>query len=889
MLELELKSVELELHCVTGEDCGDILPDYWNNPLRHTQKLIREEALQLRDLVSRRDALRLTINRLKRRLRVFRFKDVWTEGDPDIDQPTTVSVYENFEDNAGNGVDEKGEGSPDTLPTGQVNVLDMGNFLARPLRIAQAEIKVDDHLTLELDIWDEFTSHPAVRAKLRNYAYFSGDLHVRVTVSGTPWHFGKIQASYQPLAGYNDNLALVAAKLVGADRVAALTYLSQSRESTTIDVHDNKPLELTCPFISPQPMLRLFNKSPLILPAASSFENFVGFGKLYLNTISPLRAIGTTATSVGIQIYAWVTNLKLGMPTGTVIEIGTEGDPDERVAGPVEKISSNAAKVASAISQVPIIGPYADAAVRPLTALSSVASWFGFSYPTMITAPERVKNEPFQNSSNTIGHDTGQRLTLDPKQGLSVDPETTGTSVDEMAISHIVGVDSLLDVFDWKSSDGQMASSIWMCPVNPMASKRFLQTPGPPAVYDVAPTALAFAAKPFYYWRGEITYRFEIVCSQFHRGTLAVIFEPNISQNVVIDTVLDLNKQFMKKIDLQSTRDFEVTVAWAFPRPWARVLPTSLLGDVGAVGFLGDALFNYANGYIAVVPYTELQSPDDSDITINVYVKSNDMQFNQLASRTELPSAMPTTEGDPTPNVVDSGVLNPTTANEDHVSSLNFGEQPASFRSLLKRFSSWEDSSVQSLSTANTSTEYVRKYVPLYPRPYPRYGSAPTLAMNSLYGYLRFAYLGMRGGVKCRVNPYGPIPMDATAVATVILRSPATTYVETLTGEPSNTNGAACQQIGSHQFVPFTNGGIEFEIPLYTPNLFMLSFLYTAVSATHNLMDDSFTSGAYVNFIRRPSTATADDPIRVVVSRAAAEDFSFMRYSGAPMYQYTSP
>lgn len=863
---------------------------YRHNSKNATCMLVRKRNQEIINKLRRRDSLVLTIKRLKSYVLIKR--KIVVEADCEIsdmmDNKDTVT-HENFEDTAGSSVDSVYYGRPETLQTGQTNRLVMSEFLSRPLKLSQAVIPLGVDFTFELDVWNEFVSHPSVRAKIRNYAYFNGTLNLRITVSGTPWHFGKLQVSYQPLAGRNKNLEFLIPQLADpAARHLALTYLSQAKGCRVIDVHDNKPLEIQCPFISPQPMLRLFNKSPLIIAASDDFDDFVGFGKIYINSISPPAAINVAATEIGLQVYAWVTDLELGMPSGTVIEIGTEAsfEPkgvDERITGPIEAVSSKAATIATYLSNVPIIGRFAHASIKPLTMISKVASLFGFSYPTIITQPSRFKNEPFQNACQFIGSDTGQRLTLDPKQELSIDPRATGVDTDDMAYDAICSVETLLDVFEWSTEDGQLAGSIWMVPINPTIGKRIETVV--PGTYLLAPTALSFVAAPHIWWRGDITFRFEIVCSKFHRGTLAVVYEPNISQNVVIDTALDLNKQYIKKIDLQSVTDFEVTVKWAYPRPWARILTNDLMGDLGTVGFLGDALFDYANGYIAVVPYTELQSPDGSSITVNVYIKSDNMTFNQF-TLTQIPTVRPSVEGsyEPmTPNPVESSVLNDSSASDVNISTLTFGETPISFRSALKRFSGWRNNANTKITTGTHGPILrYRNFASTWPTP--SY-SSHTQSWPNLMGYLRYAYLGMRGGTKHRLILSGPNNLRSTASVMVRLDNPGAFYDNELIDETSFQSLSA-SSIGSTLFMPMTNAGVEFEVPMYTPDLFWVSFTEDFMEAS-SLSQDDVTVGYIAYFSVGTVAPTAADPIAISSSSAAAEDFSFMRFSGAPVYQFS--
>jgi hypothetical protein len=70
-----------------------------------------------------------------------------------------------------------------------------------------------------------------------------------------------------------------------------------------------------------------------------------------------------------------------------------------------------------------------------------------------------------------IGNDTGHRITLDPKQEISVDPRICGTTEDEMSVMAIAGREGLLDQQTWNVSNTPMLP-IWEAFVMPNACRR---------------------------------------------------------------------------------------------------------------------------------------------------------------------------------------------------------------------------------------------------------------------------------------------------------------------------------------------------------------------------------------------------------------------------------
>lgn len=786
-------------------------------------------------------------------------------------------VHQNITDVGGDSPQEKEAGSSSELSTGQANKLMLDKFLSRPLGMSVLAVPVGTDLTYSINIWENFLSHPSIRAKLRNYAFLRGTMKVKIAVSGTPFHFGKILVSYQPLATMNKNLDTVDAQLPGVRRPLALTYLSQAKGATVIDVKANEPLVMTLPYISPQPMMRLFNLSPLILPSETPYTDSVDMGRLYVNSINTIASASATPSPLSIFIYAWMEDVELGAPTGTVLSVATEAD--ERKTGPIEKFATRASEIAYALTSVPSIAPFAQASGVLLQGVSELSSLFGFSVPTMNNEPMRTRPDPYQNGANVIGYDTGKRITLDPMQELSVDPRATGTDLDEMSLAYLCSVESYLGTFAWDGEVAPLSNSIWLAPVTPMLKQSVDVGAG---IREMGPTALSFAAAPFEYWRGDITYRFEIVCSAYHRGKLAFYFEPNIAQNAVIDTILDLNKQYVKIIDIQDTQDVTFCVEWAFPKAWAKNMEDNIVNDVGNVGFNGNFLWDSANGYVAVTPFTSLQSPDGSPIEVNVYVSSDNMMFNQLTTK-HMPTGRPTTESEWISGVEQKCVpLNESTASVAHISEEHFGEMPTSFRALVKRFCGWTDVSQWQIEENGGADIYGFYESPIYPPPSPAYDGTFTTNTPHLITYLRYAYLGIKGGIKHRFSVTGNVTFKELNRVKVSLLPPGTAFH--LFRKSDDVTMLTSSMVGTVDFVPTTNGGIEFETPLYTNNLFGVSFSDDAFPP--NSMVEGNLTRSFKVFLMWANNS--GDSIYALHDVAGAEDFSLMKFNGAPCYLYNT-
>lgn len=783
---------------------------------------------------------------------------------------SVIQQNENFVDVTGEVEDEKYQPQSYDANLGLTSYITMSEFFSRPVEISSFTIAAATDVDLDFKIWDIWSLNPAVRAKLRNFAYFKGKLKVRVAISGTPFHYGRVLISYQPYAICND--VLVAHNTADAAdplwRPLTLNYLSQAPGATTMDVNKNKPVVLDIPFISPKGVHRLYNNAATAISDVTSYTDLENAGVLYFKTLNQIKSASATPSTVYVQIYAWAEDVKLGTLTGTHVGITTES---EFVKGPVQKVASSAQVVTRALENVPMISPFAKASTISLEALEGLAALFGWSKPVMTTDRIPVKNEPYANGSQLIGNETLKRITADPMQELTIDGSVAGVEDDELVLEHMASRECYFTTFDWNDNSASM-TPLWNCGVTPFVSTYYQ----PLATVYIQPTPMMFASQPFNFWRADIRYRFEIVCSAYHRGKLAIYWEPNGHQRVLIDSDLDTNKQFMKVIDIQETQSFEFCVRWGAPRTWLHHQGYNEASAVYPVPSVARA--ENFNGYIGVMPFTQLQSPDNSDIQINVYASAENFHVavphnnNLPADRLHLESHLNTLYDEP----VTCFELNESSANDNGLSSYNFGEEIISFRSLLKRYTTVELSAVAASALTAKKLEMSRQIIPV---PAPTIGG--TSGVRDLLSYLRFAFLGIRGGMRKRVRVFMDDSLNAHA-GTVVSLGDTTTG---LADYNLYVNGAATTPlIGGVTFIPQTNGGIEFELPFFSANLFVFSFSETLNSPTP-------TNGEYDNkwvqtYLTTIESLGANNAGHKVIDQATGEDFSLLRFTGAPFYSY---
>jgi len=396
---------------------------------------------------------------------------------------------------------------------------------------------------------------------------------------------------------------------------------------------------------------------------------------------------------------------------------------------------------------------------------------------------------------------------------------------------------------------------------------------------------MSFCAKAFSYWRGSITYRLDVVCSDFHRGKYGIFYEPNVVQHALINASVTMNKNFLKVIDIQETQSVEFTVNYTQPYPWLTAPALTGGKDVYGAGFSGSVHGEqYCNGYWAIVPFTKVQSPDASPLSFNLYIKGHDLQFN-FVTADNLPQirsiAVAESANERCVCPVDSAFLdlNPAPPNVKGSCEYNFGEAPISFRALLKRYVTTHDITATAGAGAH---QFLQANLPVHDFASPAYGAVANTRPKLLW-YLPYAFLGMRGGMRKRIRIRNTTEW-VTPMAQVCVSLGAPTSTSAVTVQTGGSVAIILSTKGSAQFLPYTNAGVEVELPYYSPNLFHFAFSDDGMGTVNT--GEMFTTWIKQYSVQWDST-TASDPYRLSVDTATAEDFTLMRFQGAPYFTAT--
>jgi len=827
-----------------------------------------------------------------------------------------------FVDDAGIVKKEYEKGSQNGLICSIQPMTELGDFFRRPIKInttnwtgADAELS----FLTTLNPWALWLNDPIIKNKLQSYRNFRGDMHLRFTINSNKFLYGTVAIYYEPL--YDLSTYTVRTR-----------YTSGSQcPGVRLGTSHNFTQEMELPFVWITDWFE-------ITKAASLTRTL---GRLRYQIINQLRSVSaiTSATdSVEISTFCWMENIQLSGPT--MIDTVSASDESELkeasgvLSGPASAVASVSGAVANTMGDS-LIGRLARSTEIGSSAMSGIARLWGFSKPNIIDGNDMIKQNPFGNTAVCLGGDPAVKLTVDPKQELTIDGTYTGlTNSDDMAIHAVACRESYIGNFDFSTlvTTDQQIQSIAVRPIMPTT----IASPNLDSGMELP--AITFATLPFEYWRGSIDYRFEIVCTPFHKGRLRFTYEPS-SDVVTPGTVY--NRNFSHIIDISETTDFSIRVEWSQPEHWKPVNAAEILPQDNNPGdtyhLYANNISDVDNGQIKVNVVNELSIPDRSlsflptAVYINVYVKAGpDFQLsvptteaiNRLcafpigAASLEIVARTMEDEVIPEKQIVQDDqecCTSPMMSPEPDANLVYFGETIQSFRTLVKRYAY--------LAAVRYPSTVLQSATQNYKIKIPRFPLLPGDAANGVYNngtfntnvvgwtfasYLSLGYVTERGSLRYKMVTTRPGNTGMTGVVTRFPWFPVegvSEFYNTTAGDiylvadtdynlnkkyladnVTSGNGSFLCDIGNQP-------GVEFEVPFQTNIRFRpASDRDRTYNSKFLLFTDAYDQTAIVSINSFSDSAGLNDVRKYLHAFycAAGEDFNLHWFVGAAtVYSYT--
>jgi hypothetical protein len=647
-------------------------------------------------------------------------------------------------------------GAPVAAPSrsSELNSLDLARYLERPVLITDITWSEGGFLNGAFDVWSIFISNSNIADKMRTYGMFRMNLNIKVILSASPFYYGAGLVQYNPLPSYHTNPSVV----VGGDQ-QIVTY--SQRPSFWIYPQSSQGGEMTLPFF----WYKEWANNPV--DAGS-------LGTLSLHSPQPLRNANSVAGgSVTISIYAWASNVELSKPTSqssTVRKrvkaraISFALDKDEYGDGPLSGPASAVASAAGGLTSLPYIGGLARATQIGAGAVSRVAKFFGFTNAPNIANIEPFKDMPYGGFTSSDICPATHPLALDPKTELTVDPAVVGLpSVDELNIEHLCNIHSYLKTIDWDETQTS-GTLLFQAQLNPHVMQR-INSAG-----LIWPTPVAHVSKTFNYYRMSFRVSFDVICSQYHRGRLLIIYDAmNSSIPPGVNAVTELPSYVVDIAEESHIElEFPYVQEYAYQRSSTAYDSTEEWGDLTATG----------NGRIFIYVQNQLTSPVASaPVGILMSASAYDVKFMSPAqpsngsffvAQSGSTFASDRNMSNPIVDVVDAP------CEQDLVYG---GEAIPSLRKLMKRHCHSFSHAFVGILTGLYEISVLQSLYPFGPNynddPSNLFNSAAASRVNyashTFVGWYAPCFAGMRGSMYWAVS--SPPPEDQAGVIAIISRS----------------------------------------------------------------------------------------------------------------------
>lgn len=720
------------------------------------------------------------------------------------------------------------------------NDASLENFFSRPLKIHEEEWGTGANLYFEIDPWSLYLENARVGNRMANYNLLRSVLHLKIICNGNGFQYGRAISSYLPFDVF-DTLSTNAGAIV-QDIVQA-----SQQPHIFIDPCTSTAGEMKIPFF--------YYKNQLNIADA----DWSDLGTLTTRSINDLKHANGASDQVTVSVFAWIENVNLNVltsvePDTLVPQAGTEQDEGNRkgfISGPATTV----AKIAGMGKMIPQIAPFATATQAAASTVAGIAKSLGYSRPPVTTDPPPYKLAASSSLALTTVPDGVAKLTVDDKQELTIDPRISGVGpADPLGINEIAKRESYLTKFTWTIGTSP-ETLLWNARIDPVT---WAESPAGESNFNAFHfPACAMAALPFKFWTGTMRFRFQVVCSAFHKGRMKVVYDPNfLASN-------EYNTNYLQIIDLAETQDFTIEIG----NGQERTLLSHHLPGIDSVTQMYNttpyASTEEGNGVIGLYVVNELTTPNstvNNDIEVNVYVSMGDDfevfvpddHFQKFVlkpgyepqSGAEGPTIIPESQNTAEPSAPqheEAIKVGPTATDNGLINKVYTGESIGSFRTMLKRYNL--HSSISPGVNGYTVTSGKRSMFP-----YLRGNVADavdTTSVGSPYNYcntvmlhwVTYAFSGWRGSIRWKILPRGLMDSRAYPVYHIQRFPLGENQFERDSELPlNNSNPSVCAWGAIHHDLPsynnfrpltgvngmyYQNGQVnpvaEFECPFYSP------------------------------------------------------------------------
>jgi hypothetical protein len=471
---------------------------------------------------------------------------------------------------------------------------------------------------------------------LTTYSAFKPTIKIHFKLNSTPFHQGKVLCWYNPLNQLGP---------FPVEKSISLTSISMM-PSVFLDASLANSGEILIPF---EFYKTYFN--------TNSDSGLPPMGSINISVFNPLISAPGSSTTATIQVLLSCTELQLHLPiaphtvlfsSGTISEtiptIQTEAQVLETIKEGFGKVkdgfmgAKNAVGTAYGNFKTGNFSGGFDAVGKGFSSVGSIFKVFNLDKPAIIDATTKNCIYPVSPLAHMRGVDTSVRLGAAPEAGYLTHELFSTTSGSEHLIKELIQMKGFHDTTSWDTSQvpgtvlGVVPVAPWYSPTGPSL------TVGTDTYFSLENTYLSYLAAFYNFWRGSMSFRWDVVSSKMHSGRLGFIFFPNddpACKYGASPASLDLSLYTNNPIyyfDLAESKTAELTIPFQSGTHMKWMLPAQTRVNSRP---LPAQLENYMTGTLAIVVINQLMAPSNvsQSVTFNSFVGAGpDMEFEAPAT-----------------------------------------------------------------------------------------------------------------------------------------------------------------------------------------------------------------------------------------------------------------
>jgi len=529
--------------------------------------------------------------------------------------------------------------------------------------------------------------------------------------------------------------------------------------------------------------------------------------------------------------------------------------------GAISSVAFQISRAAKYFNPVPVLGDYTSKLAWASDIIGNSASVFGWSSPANLAPSVQVMRSRLYGSTNINKADFTPPLSLQSDNQVDVLPGAFGTDVDELDISHFVGIPTYHGTYAMTTSN-LVNDIILDIPVTPRIGK--ISVDGVHNRLDTGP--LGYINRKFKYWRGGIVYKFKIVKTEFHSGRVAIWFMPGSLASAATNSTENSGYTNRTIIDLREHSEFTITVPYIAETPYLE--------------------YNKNTGQLRMGIVDRLVAPSTVPSNIQFIIEVSGAPDMEFAVPYCTPFVYPETVTLQSP-LNESHTCEIFTGNVGNMSDTKFqvstasaaiGEKIINLRTLLKKYHSL-GYSIDGKPSGNKII--LRPFSSDVFAP-----AAPITRWNDLYGDLNGMFMYSRGGVR-----YKSIP-DGVKTGNWVVRTgyPATgSYAYNYAQQAGTDTQPLSKTLMESNYVFAAmdeNSSIEFSFPQYSKSHSRLGIFHMTGANRFTLRNQPGASEITAEITQAVDVPADRDDISPAFLRAGADDVNFGLFVSIPPLYY---